>query len=101
MVNNYLLGAVLGEGSQGKVREALHAVTLRRVAIKRLKLQQLRKLRNAEASLRRELAIHRRLKHKHVAEPCVTICIGYGAVFLDSALPTALPHGVCDYLAHE
>ena len=68
MVNNYLLGAVLGEGSQGKVREALHAVTLRRVAIKRLKLQQLRKLRNAEASLRRELAIHRRLKHKHVVE---------------------------------
>ena len=68
MIRRYMMGDVLGEGSQGKVREALDSETLRRVAIKIINLRQLRKVRNAEEGLRRELAIHRRLKHPHVVE---------------------------------
>lgn len=66
LVRQYMMGDVLGEGSQGKVREALHSETLRRVAIKIVNLRQIRKVCSAEASLRRELSIHRRLKHVHV-----------------------------------
>jgi serine/threonine-protein kinase 11 len=69
------MGDILGEGSQGKVREALDSETLRRVAIKIVNLRQLRKVRNAEEGLRRELAIHRRLRHRHVIEmlDCFTL----------------------------
>ena len=67
-VRQYVMGESLGEGSQGKVREALHSETLRRVAIKIINLRQIRKVRHAEAALERELRLHRRLKHKHVVE---------------------------------
>lgn len=65
-IHQYMMGEVLGEGAQGKVREALDSNTLRRVAIKRINLRQIRKIRNAEANLKRELAIHRKLKHPNV-----------------------------------
>mmetsp|Transcript_35600 Transcript_35600/g.74767 ORF Transcript_35600/g.74767 Transcript_35600/m.74767 type:complete len:371 (-) Transcript_35600:14-1126(-) len=68
MVGNYMMGEVIGEGTQGKVRQALHSETLRRVAIKIVHIRQLRKVRNAEESMRREMAIHRRLKHRNVVE---------------------------------
>lgn len=68
LVREYLMGDVLGEGSQGKVRDAVHSESLRRVAIKIINTAKLRKVRNAEANLRRELTIHRRLKHAHVVE---------------------------------
>jgi serine/threonine-protein kinase 11 len=68
MCQQYAMGEVLGEGSQGKVREALDSVTLRRVAIKIVNLRVLRTVRNAEENLRRELRIHRRLKHANVVE---------------------------------
>ena len=67
-IRQYMMGEVLGEGAQGKVREALDSETLRRVAIKRINLRHLRKIRNADANLQRELVIHRKLKHKHVIE---------------------------------
>ena len=51
-----------------QVREALDSESLRRVAIKIINLRQLRKVRNAEENMRRELTIHRNLKHKHVVE---------------------------------
>ena len=75
LVRQYVMGDVLGEGSQAKVREALDSKTLRRVAIKIINIKQLRKIRNAEAGLKRELSIHRRLKHPHVVEmiECFTI----------------------------
>ena len=41
----YMMGEILGEGAQGKVREAIHSKTLRRVAIKRINLRQLRRIR--------------------------------------------------------
>ena len=68
IVRHYLMGEVIGEGSQAKVREALDASTLRRVAVKIVNLRQLRKVRNAEAGFKRELSIQRRLKHRHVVE---------------------------------
>ena len=68
LVNEYLMGGVLGEGSQGKVREAISSVTLQRVAIKIVSLHKLRKLSNTSVGLQRELAIHQQLKHTHVAE---------------------------------
>ena len=68
LVRQYGMGEVLGEGSQGKVREALNSETLRRVAIKIVNLRQLRKVSSAEEGFKRELSIHRRLKHKHVVE---------------------------------
>ena len=68
LVRQYVMGEVIGEGSQGKVREALDSHTLRRVAVKIVNMRQLRKVRHAEAALRRELSIHRRLKHQHIVE---------------------------------
>jgi serine/threonine-protein kinase 11 len=68
MKGRYMVGETIGEGSQGKVREALDSETLRRVAIKIINLRQLRKVKSAEDNLRRELAVHRRLKHRHVVE---------------------------------
>jgi serine/threonine-protein kinase 11 len=68
LVRQYVMGEVIGEGSQGKVREAIDSRTLRRVAIKIVNLSKLRKMRNAEVGLQRELAIHQRLKHPYVVE---------------------------------
>ena len=68
MVRQYLMGDMLGEGAQGKVKEAVDSQTLRRVAIKIINLRQLRKVRTAEENLKHELAIHRRLKQANVVE---------------------------------
>ena len=50
------------------MKEAVHSETLRRVAIKIVNKLQLRKIKNAEENMKRELKIHRRLKHEHVVE---------------------------------
>lgn len=68
IIGKYMMGEVIGEGMQGKVREALHSETLRRVAIKIVHLRQLRKVRNAEENMEREMAIHKKLKHRNVVE---------------------------------
>ena len=68
LVGPYLVGELIGEGTQGKVKEAVHSETLRRVAIKIVNKLQLRKIKNAEENMKRELKIHRRLKHEHVVE---------------------------------
>ena len=47
LVGPYLVGELIGEGTQGKVKEAVHSETLRRVAIKIINLRQLRKTRAA------------------------------------------------------
>lgn len=44
IVNDYLFGAVLGEGSFAKVKECMHTVTLIRYAVKIMKLSRLRKI---------------------------------------------------------
>lgn len=68
VIRQYVMGDSLGEGSQGKVREALNSETLRRVAIKIVNLRQLRKVRHADLAFEREVRLHRRLKHKNVVE---------------------------------
>ena len=68
MVREYMMGDVVGEGTQGKVREAVHSTNLRRVAIKIVNLRHLRTVRNAEENMRREVEIHRRLKHVNIVE---------------------------------
>jgi hypothetical protein len=50
---------VIGEGAQGKVREALHSETLRRVAIKIVNMRSIRRTKQGEEALRDEIAIHR------------------------------------------
>ena len=74
LVRQYVMGDVLGEGSQAKVREALDQDAANVSCIKIINIKQLRKIRNAEAGLKRE-SIHRRLKHPHVVEmiECFTI----------------------------
>jgi serine/threonine protein kinase len=44
LVGDYLFGALLGEGSYGKVKECVNQRTLVRYAVKILKLSRLRKI---------------------------------------------------------
>lgn len=67
-VQQYILGEKLGEGAYGKVCEAIDSKTLRRVAIKTLKKKQLRKIKGGEESIRNEISIMRRMRHKNVLE---------------------------------
>eukprot|EP00303_Exanthemachrysis_gayraliae_P001841 CAMPEP_0206011696 /NCGR_PEP_ID=MMETSP1464-20131121/13677_1 /ASSEMBLY_ACC=CAM_ASM_001124 /TAXON_ID=119497 /ORGANISM="Exanthemachrysis gayraliae, Strain RCC1523" /LENGTH=330 /DNA_ID=CAMNT_0053385375 /DNA_START=29 /DNA_END=1018 /DNA_ORIENTATION=+ len=73
MVKQYMMGEILGEGSFGKVREAIDSETLRRVAVKKIDRRRLRKARGAEEQVRREIAVQRGLKHKHIVELIETI----------------------------
>eukprot|EP00761_Pharyngomonas_kirbyi_P014097 gb/GECH01014127.1/.p1 GENE.gb/GECH01014127.1/~~gb/GECH01014127.1/.p1 ORF type:complete len:517 (+),score=118.59 gb/GECH01014127.1/:1-1551(+) len=68
MVNQYMLGEQLGEGAYGKVREAIDSKTLRRVAVKIIKMKKLHKIRHGEESIRNEIAIMRKLNHPNVIQ---------------------------------
>lgn len=64
--------SLLTRAFPSQVKEALDSLSLRRVAIKIVNLRQLRKVRNGEVnpeeSVRKELSIHRKLKHQNVVE---------------------------------
>ncbi|GIX79399.1 hypothetical protein CDAR_228491 [Caerostris darwini] len=68
MIGKYLMGDVLGEGSYGKVKEALDSTSLCRRAVKILKKRKLRKIPNGEKNVYREISLLRRLRHKNVIE---------------------------------
>lgn len=53
LVGRYLMGDILGEGSYGKVKEALDTETLQRRAIKIIKRRKLRKINNGEQNVKR------------------------------------------------
>ncbi|GIY94739.1 hypothetical protein CEXT_560761 [Caerostris extrusa] len=56
MIGKYLMGDVLGEGSYGKVKEALDSTSLCRRAVKILKKRKLRKIPNGEKNVYREIS---------------------------------------------
>lgn len=53
LIGKYLIGDVLGEGSYGKVKEALDTENLCRRAVKILKKRKLRKIPNGEQNVQR------------------------------------------------
>ncbi|KAL0482642.1 serine/threonine-protein kinase STK11 [Acrasis kona] len=62
-VNQYVLGEILGR-SYAKVREAIDEHTLKRVAVKIIKMRLLKKLTGAAEALSREINIMKKLKNK-------------------------------------
>jgi serine/threonine-protein kinase 11 len=61
-VGKYLMGDLLGEGSYGKVKEAIDTLTLCRRAAKILKKRKLRKIPNGEQNVLRLLVLHYQAK---------------------------------------
>lgn len=61
-VRQYILGEVLGKGSYGIVREGLDSITLKRVAVKKIKQNLLRRIKGGEEALKNEISIMRGLK---------------------------------------
>lgn len=70
MIGRYLMGERLGEGSYGKVKEALDVVTLRRHAVKIMKTKKLQKLNHGQGptNAKKEIKLLKTLKHKNVIE---------------------------------
>ncbi|CAL2047802.1 unnamed protein product [Caenorhabditis brenneri] len=66
VMEGYLWGAVIGNGSYGKVKEVIDVFTLTRRAIKIMKYDKLRKITNGWENIRCEMAILRTLNHKNV-----------------------------------
>ncbi|KAH3832278.1 serine/threonine-protein kinase stk11-like [Dreissena polymorpha] len=66
LVEKYLMGDIIGEGSYAKVKEVLDTETLCRRAVKILKKKRLRRIPNGEQNVRREIQLLKRLHHKNI-----------------------------------
>lgn len=68
VIGPYVLGSSVGEGSYGKVKEAMHMASLQRVAVKIMKNMRLKKLNNGTgpANARKEIRLLRGLRHRNV-----------------------------------
>uniref|UniRef100_A0A915Q585 non-specific serine/threonine protein kinase n=1 Tax=Setaria digitata TaxID=48799 RepID=A0A915Q585_9BILA len=66
ILNGYLFGERIGEGSYGKVKEVLEQNTLVRRAVKIIKETRLRKIPNGHANVEQELRILKRVRHRNV-----------------------------------
>lgn len=66
VIQRYLMGDVLGEGSYGKVKEGLDIHTLERRAIKIMKKRKLRRIPHGEENVKREIWMLKRLHHKNI-----------------------------------
>jgi len=89
MVKQYILGEVLGEGSFGRVREAVDSKTGRRCAIKILKKRNLRKVPNGEELVNREIEILKKVHHSN--------CISLVESFTDEEREKI--YIVCEYVS--
>jgi serine/threonine-protein kinase 11 len=89
MVKQYILGEVLGEGSFGKVREAVDSKTGRRCAIKILKRRNLRKVPDGEELVNREIEILKKVHHSN--------CISLVGSFTDEERDKI--YIVCEYVS--
>eukprot|EP00288_Rhodomonas_lens_P016868 CAMPEP_0177709994 /NCGR_PEP_ID=MMETSP0484_2-20121128/11097_1 /TAXON_ID=354590 /ORGANISM="Rhodomonas lens, Strain RHODO" /LENGTH=414 /DNA_ID=CAMNT_0019221643 /DNA_START=357 /DNA_END=1598 /DNA_ORIENTATION=- len=71
-VGNFVLGDVLGEGAYGQVREGLRVSEDQkfgqRVAVKIISRRLLRKVRNGQDNLKREIKCLKKVKHKNVIQ---------------------------------
>lgn len=69
MVQNYLIGAKLGEGAYATVREALNSKSLRICAAKVVDTKKLRRLKGGMDALQREMSVQKALKrHPNLVE---------------------------------
>eukprot|EP01083_Nonionella_stella_P069728 186085_1 len=68
IISGYHLGTILGQGTYGKIREAFDLKTKRYVAVKIMNRRRLRKIRDGEDNVRREIFIMQRLRHPHVVQ---------------------------------
>jgi hypothetical protein len=67
VVNNYLIGDVLGDGSYGKVKECIEMSSLTRRAVKIINLKTVaRKIPRGVENVRKEISIMKKLDHKNV-----------------------------------
>lgn len=67
IVNNYLMGELLGDGSYGKVKECIDLETLSRRAVKIINLKIIaRKIPRGVENVRKEINIMKRLNHSNV-----------------------------------
>lgn len=67
IINNYLIGELLGDGSYGKVKECLDMSSLTRRAVKIINLKMVaRKIPRGVENVRKEINIMKRLNHKNI-----------------------------------
>lgn len=66
MIEKYVMGDLLGEGSYGKVKEMLDSENLCRRAVKILKRKKLRRIPGGEQNVEREIKLLKKLNHKNV-----------------------------------
>jgi serine/threonine protein kinase len=67
IINNYLIGEILGDGSYGKVKECLDTRSLARRAVKIINLKMVsRKIPRGIENVRKEINIMKRLDHRNV-----------------------------------
>eukprot|EP01028_Stygiella_incarcerata_P012149 TRINITY_DN7308_c0_g1_i1.p1 TRINITY_DN7308_c0_g1~~TRINITY_DN7308_c0_g1_i1.p1 ORF type:complete len:458 (+),score=124.62 TRINITY_DN7308_c0_g1_i1:17-1390(+) len=82
-VREYILGKTIGKGSYGKVKDALNKKTLRRVAMKIVRVDRLRKTNPAiESRIRNEIAIMKRFSHLNIVELIETFMEGENKLYV-------------------
>eukprot|EP00053_Salpingoeca_punica_P009845 m.88547 g.88547 ORF g.88547 m.88547 type:complete len:424 (+) comp15193_c0_seq1:133-1404(+) len=66
LIGPYIMGDQLGTGSYSKVKECMHSVTLRRMAVKIMNNRNLQRITNGQKDAKKEIRLLRRLHHPNV-----------------------------------
>jgi len=66
ILDNYVIGDILGEGAFAKVKEAIDQRTLARRAIKIMKRKKLKRIPKGETNVRNEIMLLSRLRHPNI-----------------------------------